>query len=202
MLCFLDIDGVISFGGDVLDHGLVANLERLLAAFPNLRIVLNTAWNRIPLNDMQEAFRLAGLSCPHRIWGQTAGNGGGGGLARQWRLERASTEPYILIDDSGNYDTMMWGRLVHTDPQKGFDSEKLDEALALCRRPITVAGEREALLANLSREVARLSDRAPWLTTAQRLEYVSHYVAMWAKVVSCHPGMLLHEIGLKPDDQP
>ena len=152
----------------------VANLNRIIRAYPDLKIVLNSAWNIEPLADMRNFLVAAGFDYPMSLIGRTASSSGGGLLARQWLVDNNHIgTPYILIDDSTREMGPSWGRLAQCRSKEGLTDKVADNALFILGRGIgTVEVEVACAIHNIMADNLRLITSTPWLTGEQRLGYI------------------------------
>lgn len=149
---------------------LVANLNLILDACPDPRIVFNTAWNIHPRDDMRRFLETAGFRYGDCLVGRTAGCGGGGGLARQWlRENREEGTPYLIVDDSTHELEASWSRIAVCQSAEGVTQDVVDQALRIIFRQITAEGERAAACQALLREAQRTWGKS-WLKAEQKAE--------------------------------
>lgn len=170
---FLDVDEVLAIAG-VLQPELVQNLNNLIAKLCDVRIVMNTSWNSLPLDSVRAAFKMTGFAFADTIVDQTDATSGGGAPIRRYFMAHPEIhgEPYIIIDDGARDLGCMWGRLVKCmSPEghpEGFTKERVQEALAVLNRD--VSDEREAAVMRITKEMHRVMVQCPWMTLNRCLE--------------------------------
>jgi hypothetical protein len=135
---FMDVDGVLitglpPFDWKTPDPKCVAALNRLLAAAPDLRIVVASCWRSgMARADLCDLFSRWGVA-PGRVLDRTGEFlDTRGDEIRAWLTEHAQgVEKFAIVDDDKDMGDDLLPRLVQVDPATGFTDADATKVLAL-----------------------------------------------------------------------
>ena len=136
---FCDIDGVLWVyrkgeldPGDALDLGAVSQLNRILEACPDVRIVISSSWRIVhQLEWIRDHFERYGLPYRDRIIDKTPWNGQDqtrGQEIQQWLTAHPDVTDFVILDDERDMDHLM-PHLFHTLMSQGLMAGIADEII-------------------------------------------------------------------------
>jgi len=178
-LVFLDVDGVLNAyntkSHGQLDPDLVEELNTLLNSWGRPKVVMNTAWNIRPLEEVREELVATGFKYPDLLVDQTGSTAGGGGPVRRYLLDNDLVGTAFIIIDDGTHDYgEMWCRLVVCDGHKGFIEKRRKYASDLIWKARNPNEERDRRLAtgHIVEHCHWLAEKATWLSPEERIRYI------------------------------
>lgn len=119
----------------MIDPNAVVLLNQICNKFPNLDIVISSAWRIIhELDDLREFLRIHGFEYANRIIDRTpSGPSGVRGIQiRDWIVSypKWEIESIVILDDNSDMDMYM-PFLVQTSWAKGLQQENVDSAIKI-----------------------------------------------------------------------
>ena len=152
---FLDIDGVMNNNPFIVktqheegfqaymskfDPGCVKNLNRILDAVPDAKIVVSSSWRlhyktnsslrRLLMENGIDAGRFVGVTPKRGVHPEARGN-----EIELWLREHDIVESLVILDDDSDMAHLL-PRLVQTDIESGLTEKDADKAIQMLRGPV------------------------------------------------------------------
>jgi hypothetical protein len=144
-ILLLDMDGVMNGherwpnGYCGIRYDCVENLNIILAAHPDMKIVISSAWRYmilgldVSIKGFEYILLVAGVNAYGRVWGHTCSDEAIPSRAEQIKqyIIKHDVKQYVVLDDMSDEDLAgEIPNLIRTDPKEGLTREKAAEVIA------------------------------------------------------------------------
>jgi len=130
---FLDFDGVVHIAGK-FSEAACKNLNKLLDAEPDLKIVISSSWRHKGVKFCKEALKENGVNSTRVIDRTDLKTGDRGKHILRWIAEY-KPKYFVILDDNNDMDSVR-DRLVQTNPFIGLTSADTKKALDILKKKV------------------------------------------------------------------